>query len=173
MRHVVASDLSVVVGEAIRKRLRFRQQQQAHVFVGVAREQHDIGGLEVFDAVLEIRDAGRAPGLFVHVDARHMGTRHHREPFRFERFRYRRDMRPVLRVDVAPAARAKAVIDARRTLVVHDGIDQRSAGERSPAELLRSAGHVLGELGQAQRRHRVFAAARRPRRCSRADRSSI
>ena len=57
---VVPADLAAVVGEPVGERLRLRQQQHAHVLVGVAGEQHHVGGLEVFLAALEIDDAAHA-----------------------------------------------------------------------------------------------------------------
>ena len=56
----MAADLPVIVGEPVGKRSRFRLQQQPHVLVGVAREQHDVGGLEIFEAVLDVDHAGDA-----------------------------------------------------------------------------------------------------------------
>ena len=50
---VVPADLAVLFDEPVGKRLRLRQQQHAHVLVGVAGEQHDLGGLEVFLAALD------------------------------------------------------------------------------------------------------------------------
>ena len=50
---VVPADLAAVVGEPVGERLRLREQQHAHVLVGVAGEQHHVGGLEVFLAALD------------------------------------------------------------------------------------------------------------------------
>ena len=54
---VVPAHLAVVVRKPVRKRLRLREQQHPHVLVDVACEEHDVRGLKIFVAVLEIVDA--------------------------------------------------------------------------------------------------------------------
>src|SRR5208283_4400394 len=66
----------------------------------------------------------------------------------------------VLGADVAAAAVAEAVILAAGALVIGRRVDRRRAWEGVPADPARSAGHAFGELGAAQRRHRIAALAR-------------
>src|SRR5262245_64303368 len=65
MGDVVPADLPRVIGKPVGERLRFREEQQPHVLVGVAGEQHDVGGLDIFLAALEIGDAGDAAAPLV------------------------------------------------------------------------------------------------------------
>ena len=51
MADVMLAHLAVIVGQAIRIRFGFREQQQAVVFVCVGRQQHNFGGLEILLAV--------------------------------------------------------------------------------------------------------------------------
>ena len=157
---VVPADLAAVVGEPVGERLRLREQQHAHVLVGVAGEQHHVGGLEVFLAALEIDDAAHAAAAFVDRDAGHDRLRHHAEPPGGDRLGDGAHRGRVLGVDVAAAAVAEAVIEAARAVVVGLRVDRGRAGEGMPAEPARGGRHVLGELGAGERRHRIGARAR-------------
>jgi hypothetical protein len=61
---------------------------------------------------------------------------------------------------VTAAAVAEAVIEAGRSAIVGLRVDRRRTGKRVPAERSCGRRHPIGELGPAQRRHRVFAGAR-------------
>src|SRR5262249_45006188 len=93
------------------------------------------------------------------VDAGGDRLRHHAELAGGDRLRDRAHRGRVLGVDVTATAIAEAVIEAFRAAVIGLRVDRRRARERMPAELARSAGHALGELGAVQWRHRVFACA--------------
>ena len=71
------------------------------------------------------------------------------------------DVRAVLRVDVAAAAIAEAVVHARRAILEALGVDRRRAGEGMPAQRPRGRGHAIEIAGTAQRRHRVRPPPRR------------
>ena len=109
---VMPPDLAVVVRQAVRKRLRLREQEQPDVLVGVAGQQHGLGGLNVLDPVGHVGDPGGAT-LTIHLDLGHMGARHDSEVACRLRTRDRRDERTVLRVDVTPALGAEPVVHAR------------------------------------------------------------
>ena len=166
---VVPADLAVIVREAVRERLRFRQQQQPHVLVGVAREQHDLGRLKVLRAALQIRDAGDAARIVRRRStsrARSVTTLSGRVVCAFG----------IVVTAVEPLALtwqpprvAEAVIHARRcgSGSVRELI-AAGPGNGVPSEAARGGRHHLGEAGAAQRRHRILAVARALRRCCRA-----
>ena len=118
MAEVVPADLPVIVRQAVWKRLRLREQQQARVLVGVAGEQHDLGRLEVLDAVGDVVHAGHA-ALVVDVDrwSRARACTTLRLAGRL-RARNGRDVRAVLRIHMAAAAVAEAVVHARRAVLI-------------------------------------------------------
>ena len=159
MAEIMPPDLAGIIRQPIRKRRGFRQQQQAHVFISIARQQHHVGRLEIFLAALDVGHPAGAAAALVDLDAGGDRLRHHAagawspSP---SGWCYRGR---VLGADMAAAAVAEAVILAARPVVIGFRIDRRRSGERMPAELARRLGHALGEFGAAQRRHRVGAFA--------------
>src|SRR5262249_37410068 len=107
---VMLADLSAIVREAVRKRLRLREKEQADVLIGVAREQHDIGWLDIFDATFDVGDTADTAAALVHIDAGRDRLRHDAELAGGDRLRDRAHRGRVLGADVAAAAVAEAVI---------------------------------------------------------------
>ena len=126
---VVTADLLVVVRQAVRKRLRLRQQQQPGVLVGVAGEQHDFRRLKVLDAVGDVVDAGHAAAA-VDFDRRHVRARDDLQVAGRLRAGNRRDRGRILGVHVAAAAIAEAVVHAGRPVLVRARVDGGGTGER-------------------------------------------
>ena len=155
---VVPADLRAVVREAEGPRPRLRQQQQAHVLVGVAGEQHEAGGLEELLAVLHVGDAGD-PAPVVGLDAPDVGVGHHLQAPGGLGPGNRRHRGRVLRVDVAPAPVAEPVVHAARAPLVGARVDGGGPGEGLPVQRARRVRHALQEAGPAQRGHRVVAGA--------------
>ena len=157
--HVVPADLAAVVRQAVGVRRRLREEHQADVLVGVAGQQDDVGRLDVLLTVLDVADAGRA-ALAVHLHAADVGLGDHLQASGLLGARDRRDGGRVLRVQVAAAAVAEAVIGTRRAVLVTDRVHRRGSGKRVPADSARRLGHLLDEAGPAQRGHRIRPAPR-------------
>jgi hypothetical protein len=77
MTHVMPADLTAIVRKPAGKRPRFVEQQQAHVFIGVAREQATALALKFAkDHEIILRDnlthrGGPTVDQFVHHDGKH------------------------------------------------------------------------------------------------------
>src|SRR5207247_10790004 len=72
---VMPAHLSMVVREAVRIGLRFRQKQDADILVDIAGKQHDVCRLEVLHAVLEVVDPAHTT-VRVSFETSHRGLRH-------------------------------------------------------------------------------------------------
>ena len=77
MAEIMAPDLAVIIGEPVRKRARFRQQHQTHIFIGVPCEQDDVGRLKIFPPVAQVIHAAHSASALVHFDRRDVRARDH------------------------------------------------------------------------------------------------
>ncbi len=141
---VVPADLAVIVGQAVWIRDGLRQQQRPRVLVGVAGEQHHFRRLEVLDAVGDVGHAGHA-ALAVHFDRRDVRARDDLQAACLLRLRDRRHRGRVLRVHVAAALVAEAVIHAGGTALIRPRVDGGRPRKRMPAEAGGSRRHHVGE----------------------------
>ena len=132
--HVVPADLAGVVGQAVGESVGFGKQQQAHVLVGVAGQQHGLGGLEEVLVAFDVFDAGRA-AFRIGDHPRHPRIRNDFQVAGFQRFGNGGEASGAFRTQMAAAAAAKAVVLAGRTPVEDLGGDRGWALEGVPAQV--------------------------------------
>jgi hypothetical protein len=117
MTDEVAPHLSVIVRQPLRIGWRFREQEQPRVLVRIAGEEHHFGRLKELLAIADVCDAAGA-SLAVHINRGRNRARDCLEaPGRLRAWN-RGNGRGVLRVDVAAAHVAEAVVHAARSVLI-------------------------------------------------------
>src|SRR5262245_34070254 len=130
---VMTADLPMIVGETVRIRFGFREQQETYIFINVSANQNDIGRLEKLLSAFDVSYTG-SPPVFVHFDSRHACVSHDAEAPRLHRLWNRRYGSRTLCINVTAALVAVSMVGATRTSLIGSAGDCGRRDERMPTE---------------------------------------
>ena len=152
MTEVVPPHLPMIVRQPIGIGARLRQEQQAHVFVGIGGDQDDFRRLEILVASHHIVDAGHS-SVRAHLQRRHVRACDHFKVSRVDGPRNGRDVGGVLRVDRTATLVAEPVVAASRPILIRFTVDCGWPGKRAPSQRTRRVGHPVMKGSPPQGRH--------------------